>query len=67
VHAQDIRQPLGLVGAPSVDALMPVAGFFAATSPWPAVPPRSIYQDTGPIARVVVDCADPRARARFWG
>ncbi|MFJ2669289.1 VOC family protein [Streptomyces sp. NPDC087525] len=28
--------------------------------------PREIYQDTGPIARVVVDCADPRAMARFW-
>jgi predicted enzyme related to lactoylglutathione lyase len=23
--------------------------------------------DTGPIATVVVDCADPRAMARFWG
>ncbi|WP_130404405.1 VOC family protein [Micromonospora violae] len=23
-------------------------------------------RDTGPIARVVVDCADPRAMARFW-
>jgi hypothetical protein len=29
--------------------------------------PRDIYRDTGPIARVVVDCADPRAMARFWG
>jgi predicted enzyme related to lactoylglutathione lyase len=29
--------------------------------------PREIYRDTGPIARVVVDCADPRAMARFWG
>jgi uncharacterized protein (TIGR03083 family) len=28
VHAQDIRQPLGLVRTPSVDALTPVAGFF---------------------------------------
>ena len=28
--------------------------------------PRPIYQDTGPIAVVVVDCADPRAMARFW-
>ena len=27
----------------------------------------SLYQDTGPIATVVVDCADPRAMARFWG
>ncbi|HXS87368.1 MAG TPA: maleylpyruvate isomerase family mycothiol-dependent enzyme [Mycobacterium sp.] len=29
VHAQDIRQPLGLTRTPSVDALTPVAGFFA--------------------------------------
>ncbi|MBO2464916.1 VOC family protein [Actinomadura sp. LCR2-06] len=29
--------------------------------------PRSIYRDTGPIAAVVVDCADPRTMARFWG
>ena len=29
--------------------------------------PRAIYLDTGPIAAVVVSCADPRAMARFWG
>ena len=29
VHAQDIRQPLGLARTPSVEALTPVAGFFA--------------------------------------
>jgi uncharacterized protein (TIGR03083 family) len=29
VHAQDIRRPLGLTRAPSVDALTPVAEFFA--------------------------------------
>jgi uncharacterized protein (TIGR03083 family) len=29
VHAQDIRQPLGLSRAPDVDALTPVADFFA--------------------------------------
>lgn len=28
--------------------------------------PRAIYRDTGPIAAVVVSCADPRAMARFW-
>jgi predicted enzyme related to lactoylglutathione lyase len=27
----------------------------------------SLYEDTGPIASVVVDCADPRTMARFWG
>jgi uncharacterized protein (TIGR03083 family) len=29
VHSQDIRQPLGLEQTPSVDALTPVADFFA--------------------------------------
>lgn len=28
--------------------------------------PPPIYQNTGPIAAVVVHCADPRAVARFW-
>ncbi|MET9255463.1 VOC family protein [Streptomyces sp. NPDC003717] len=28
--------------------------------------PREVYRDTGPLAAVVVDCADPRAMARFW-
>ncbi|MBY8873206.1 VOC family protein [Micromonospora sp. PLK6-60] len=27
----------------------------------------SYYDETGPIASVVVDCADPRLMARFWG
>jgi predicted enzyme related to lactoylglutathione lyase len=27
----------------------------------------SLHEETGPIATVVVDCADPRAMARFWG
>jgi predicted enzyme related to lactoylglutathione lyase len=29
--------------------------------------PREVYRDTGPIAAVVVECADPRGMARFWG
>jgi hypothetical protein len=28
--------------------------------------PRDSYRDTGPIAAIVVDCADPRALAGFW-
>ncbi|MDI1463728.1 VOC family protein [Catellatospora sp. KI3] len=27
----------------------------------------SLYEETGPIASVVVDCADPQAMACFWG
>ncbi|MEU5217274.1 VOC family protein [Streptomyces sp. NPDC020807] len=29
--------------------------------------PRETYRDTGPVAAIVVDCADPRGMARFWG
>ncbi|GHF21119.1 VOC family protein [Streptomyces griseoluteus] len=29
--------------------------------------PRERYRDTGPIAAVVMDCAEPSATARFWG
>lgn len=28
--------------------------------------PRDVYRDTGPIATVVVNCADPQALAKFW-
>jgi predicted enzyme related to lactoylglutathione lyase len=28
--------------------------------------PRPVYRDTGPVAAVVVGCADPRSLARFW-
>jgi predicted enzyme related to lactoylglutathione lyase len=28
--------------------------------------PRPVYQDTGPVAAVVIDCADPVAQAAFW-
>jgi hypothetical protein len=28
--------------------------------------PRPVYAGTGPVAAVVVDCADPVAQARFW-
>jgi len=28
--------------------------------------PRDSYRDTGPVAAIVTDCADPAALARFW-
>jgi uncharacterized protein (TIGR03083 family) len=54
VHAQDIRYPLGLPGTPSVDALTPVADFFARRDF--AVPSRThaadlqLRADDGPFA-----------------
>ncbi len=35
-------------------------------NPFRVSEPRDIYRDTGPIAAVVVDTADPRAMAGFW-
>ncbi|MEV6632185.1 VOC family protein [Actinoplanes sp. NPDC051470] len=29
--------------------------------------PRDTYQNTGPIAAVVIDCTDPQSMAHFWG
>ncbi|MFJ8441128.1 VOC family protein [Kitasatospora griseola] len=29
--------------------------------------PREVYRDTGAVAAIVVDCADPREMVRFWG
>ena len=28
--------------------------------------PRDLYRDTGPVAAVIIDCADPAALAPFW-
>jgi uncharacterized protein (TIGR03083 family) len=54
VHAQDIRQPLGLVQAPSVDALTPVADFFAqrdfAVASHTRVAELQLRADDGPFA-----------------
>ena len=54
VHSQDIRQPLGLVRTPGVDALTPVAGFFAqrdfAVASHTRVADLQLRADDGPFA-----------------
>lgn len=54
VHAQDIRQPLGLVQPPSIDALTPVADFFArrdfAVASRTHVAELQLRADDGPFA-----------------
>jgi uncharacterized protein (TIGR03083 family) len=54
VHAQDIRQPLGLGQTPSVDALKPVADFFArrnfAVASRTLVADLQLRADDGPFA-----------------
>ena len=54
VHSQDIRRPLGLVRTPSVDALTPVAEFFArrdfAVASRTRVADLQLQADDGPFA-----------------
>jgi uncharacterized protein (TIGR03083 family) len=54
VHAQDIRQPLGLPRTPEVDALTPVADFFASrnftVSSRTAIAGLQLRADDGPFA-----------------
>jgi uncharacterized protein (TIGR03083 family) len=54
VHAQDIRQPLGLTRTPNVDALTPVADFFArrdfAVASRTTVAGLQLRADDGPFA-----------------
>jgi uncharacterized protein (TIGR03083 family) len=54
VHAQDIRQPLGLARTPDVDALTPVADFFArhnfTVTSRTAVAGLQLCADDGPFA-----------------
>jgi uncharacterized protein (TIGR03083 family) len=54
VHAQDIRQPLGLMHAPTIDALTPVADFFArrdfAVASRSHVADLQLRADDGPFA-----------------
>lgn len=54
VHAQDIRQPLGLRHSPSIDALTPVAEFFArrnfAVASRTRVAGLQLRADDGPFA-----------------
>ena len=54
VHAQDIRQPLGMPRTPDVDALTPVADFFAghdfALASRTAVAGLQLRADDGPFA-----------------
>jgi hypothetical protein len=68
VHAQDIRQPLGLARTPSIDALTPVADFFArrnftvasrtpCSQPAAAGRRRAVYRGHRPIGHRTDPCA----------
>jgi hypothetical protein len=69
-HQADLVARLRDLGATPADVGQGDAPWTALADPegneFRVLEPRPIYKDTGPIAAVVVDCADPRAMARFW-
>jgi hypothetical protein len=69
-HKAELVARLKELGATSADVGQSDAPWTVLADPegnvFCVLEPRSIYRDTGPIAAVVVDCADPRAMARFW-
>jgi hypothetical protein len=70
-HQAELVARLEELGATHVDVGQGAAAFTVLADPegneFCVLEPREVYRDTGPIAAVVVDCADPRAMARFWG
>jgi len=70
VHQAELVARLQDLGATPFDAGQGDVPWTALADPegnvFYVLEPREIYRDTGPIASVVVDCADPRAMARFW-
>lgn len=70
-HQEELVARLRGLGATAVDVGQGVVPWAVLADPegneFCVLEPRESYLDTGPIARVVVDCADPRAMVRFWG
>lgn len=70
-HQAELVERLRALGATSVDVGQGDVPWVVLADPegneFCVLEPREMYQDTGPIAAVVVDCVDPRAMARFWG
>ncbi|MER7947827.1 VOC family protein [Streptomyces sp. NPDC096079] len=69
-HQAELVARLGALGATPVDLGQGDVPWTVLADPegneFCVLEPREVYRDTGPIAAVVVDCADPRATARFW-
>ncbi|SBT43063.1 VOC family protein [Micromonospora auratinigra] len=70
-HQAELVARLTELGATPVDVGQRDVPFTVLADPegneFCVLEPRARYRDTGPIAAVVVDCADPREMARFWG
>ncbi|MDJ0349634.1 VOC family protein [Cryobacterium sp. PH29-G1] len=69
-HQSELVARLKALGATSPDIGQGIVPWTVLANPkgnvFCVLEPRAIYADTGPIAAVVVSCADPRAMARFW-
>ena len=69
-HQADLVARLQELGATRADAAQGGVSWTVLADPegneFCVLEPRPIYRDTGPIAAVVVDCADPPVMARFW-
>ena len=66
-HAELVARLVGLGATPVDDDRRAVTLSDPEGNAFRVLEPQPIYADTGPVAAVVVDCADPRAMARFWG
>jgi catechol 2,3-dioxygenase-like lactoylglutathione lyase family enzyme len=70
-HQEELVARLQQLGATPADAGQGDAPSKVMADPegnvFSVLEPRELYRDTGPIAAVVVACADPRAMVRFWG
>ncbi|AZM48626.1 glyoxalase [Streptomyces sp. WAC 06738] len=70
-HQEELVDRLRALGAAPVDVGQAEVPWTVLADPegneFCVLEPRDVYRDTGPVAAVVVDCADPRAMARFWG
>jgi hypothetical protein len=68
-QATKVERLLGL-GATHVDVGQGDAPWVVMADPegneFCVLEPRPVYRDTGPVAAIVVDCADPEAMSRFW-
>jgi len=68
-HGAEVRRLLDLGAAP-VDIGQGNVAWAVLADPegneFCVLEPRPVYADTGPVAAVVIDSADPAAMARFW-
>jgi predicted enzyme related to lactoylglutathione lyase len=69
-HQAELVARLRTLGATPADVGQGAAPWTVLADPegneFCVLEPREVYRDTGPIAAVVVDCAEPRDMARFW-